>query len=164
MARELLARNGLKVQQQGDLQSNSTPRVLLRANSRSVNDIAGAYTPPEKKTCCWVKLGQDRGAERWLMLEIMSYNFIVPVGKDQKIRRSTDVWKWIAIRNISKTTNLCITEKLPWCQKKKYWKINSVHFSVINLTWDSDSAGTGRTKESNQACLVMVAVILGEPV
>lgn len=52
MARELLARNGLKVQQEGDLDANSSPRVLLRANSRPVNGIAGTYTPPEKKTCC----------------------------------------------------------------------------------------------------------------
>ncbi|XP_073336906.1 ras-related protein Rab-19-like [Pagrus major] len=51
MARELLARNGLNVQQ-GDSESNKTPRVLLRANSRPVNDVVGAYTPPEKKTCC----------------------------------------------------------------------------------------------------------------
>lgn len=51
MARELLARNGLNIQQ-GDLESNSTPRVLLRSNSRPVNGIAAAYTPPEKKTCC----------------------------------------------------------------------------------------------------------------
>ncbi|XP_030296553.1 ras-related protein Rab-19 [Sparus aurata] len=51
MARELMARNGLSVQQ-GDSESNSTPRVLLRANSRPVNGIAGAYAPPEKKTCC----------------------------------------------------------------------------------------------------------------
>ncbi|XP_076577835.1 ras-related protein Rab-19-like [Chaetodon auriga] len=51
MARELLARNGLHVQQ-GDSESNSTPRVLLRSNSRPVDSITGAYTPPEKKTCC----------------------------------------------------------------------------------------------------------------
>ncbi|XP_022605029.1 ras-related protein Rab-19-like [Seriola dumerili] len=48
-ARELLSRNGLSVQQ-GDLES--TPRVLLRANSRPVNGVAAAYTPPEKKSCC----------------------------------------------------------------------------------------------------------------
>ncbi|XP_070847863.1 ras-related protein Rab-19-like [Chaetodon trifascialis] len=51
MARELLARNGLHVQQ-GDSESNSIPRVLLRSNSRPVDDITGAYMPPEKKTCC----------------------------------------------------------------------------------------------------------------
>ncbi|XP_051248601.1 ras-related protein Rab-19 [Dicentrarchus labrax] len=51
MARELLARNGLNIQQ-GDLESNNTPRVLLRANSRPVDGITSAYTPPEKKTCC----------------------------------------------------------------------------------------------------------------
>ncbi|XP_069012895.1 ras-related protein Rab-19-like [Embiotoca jacksoni] len=52
MAKELLARNGLNVPQ-GDLESSSTPRVLLRNNSRPVNGTAVAYTPPEeKKTCC----------------------------------------------------------------------------------------------------------------
>lgn len=51
MARELLARNGLQVQQ-GDTESHDTSRVLLRSNSRPVNGIAAAYTPPEKKTCC----------------------------------------------------------------------------------------------------------------
>ncbi|XP_068162526.1 ras-related protein Rab-19-like [Antennarius striatus] len=52
MARELMARNGLHVQQ-GDAESDANPRILLRANSRPVNDIAGAYAPPpEKKTCC----------------------------------------------------------------------------------------------------------------
>ncbi|XP_071358443.1 ras-related protein Rab-19-like [Trachinotus anak] len=49
MARELLSRNGLDVQQG---YSESNPRVLLRANSRPVNGIAAAYTPPEKKSCC----------------------------------------------------------------------------------------------------------------
>ncbi|KAG7240734.1 hypothetical protein INR49_026623 [Caranx melampygus] len=49
MARELLSRNGLNVHQ-GD--SEHTPRVLLRANSRPVNGVAAAYTPPEKKSCC----------------------------------------------------------------------------------------------------------------
>ncbi|XP_040003577.1 ras-related protein Rab-19-like [Xiphias gladius] len=48
-ARELLFRNGLNVQQ-GDLES--TPRVLLRGNSRPVNGVVAAYTPPEKKSCC----------------------------------------------------------------------------------------------------------------
>ncbi|XP_044041617.1 ras-related protein Rab-19-like [Siniperca chuatsi] len=51
MARELLSRNGLNIQQ-GDLKSNNTPRVLLRADSRPVNGIVAAYTPPEKKSCC----------------------------------------------------------------------------------------------------------------
>lgn len=50
MARELLSRNGLNVQQ-GDA-DNNTPRLLLRANSRPVDVAAAAYTPPEKKTCC----------------------------------------------------------------------------------------------------------------
>ncbi|XP_018540688.1 ras-related protein Rab-19 [Lates calcarifer] len=50
MAKELLFRNGLNVQQ-GDLESK--PRVLLRSNSRPVNGIvAAAYAPPEKKSCC----------------------------------------------------------------------------------------------------------------
>ncbi|KAM7378167.1 hypothetical protein PAMA_013185 [Pampus argenteus] len=50
MARELLSRNGLHVQQ-GDVESNSsTPRVLLRANSRPVNGATNAA--PEKKSCC----------------------------------------------------------------------------------------------------------------
>lgn len=49
MARELLARNGLNVQQ-GDPESN-TPRILLRSNSRPVNGFVSAETP-EKKTCC----------------------------------------------------------------------------------------------------------------
>lgn len=50
MAKELLSRNGLNVQQ-GDLESNNTPRVLLRSNSRPVNSLVAAYTPPEKKCC-----------------------------------------------------------------------------------------------------------------
>ncbi|XP_022058597.1 ras-related protein Rab-19-like [Acanthochromis polyacanthus] len=50
MARELLSRNGLYVQQ-GDL-DGSTPHILLRSNSRPVDGAAAAYTPPEKKTCC----------------------------------------------------------------------------------------------------------------
>ncbi|XP_028249377.1 ras-related protein Rab-19-like [Parambassis ranga] len=49
MARELLSRNGLNVQQ-GD--AGSTPRVLLRANSRPVDGTGSAYTTPEKKSCC----------------------------------------------------------------------------------------------------------------
>ncbi|XP_067437887.1 ras-related protein Rab-19-like [Thunnus thynnus] len=52
MARELLSRNGLHVQQ-GDVESNScTPRVLLRANSRPVNGAGAVYATPEKKSCC----------------------------------------------------------------------------------------------------------------
>lgn len=35
---------------------------------------------------------------------------------------------------------------------------------LINPTWESDSAGTGRIKESNQACLLMAAVIFGKPI
>uniref|UniRef100_A0A3P8VP94 RAB19, member RAS onco family n=1 Tax=Cynoglossus semilaevis TaxID=244447 RepID=A0A3P8VP94_CYNSE len=46
MARELLYRNGLNVQQ-GDL-----PGVSLATNSRPINGSIGTYTPPEKKTCC----------------------------------------------------------------------------------------------------------------
>ncbi|KAM4570058.1 ras-related protein Rab-19-like [Odontesthes bonariensis] len=49
MARELLSRNGLHIQQ-GD--SDSTPRILLRANSRPINDNIAAYAPTEKKSCC----------------------------------------------------------------------------------------------------------------
>lgn len=51
MARELLSRNGLNVQHE-DLENKNTPRVLLRANSRPVNDTISAYTQPEKKSCC----------------------------------------------------------------------------------------------------------------
>ncbi|KAM7367063.1 hypothetical protein PAMP_014988 [Pampus punctatissimus] len=52
MARELLSRNGLHVQQ-GDVESNSsTPRVLLRANSRPVNGAGATNTASEKKSCC----------------------------------------------------------------------------------------------------------------
>ncbi|KAE8281460.1 Ras-related protein Rab-19 [Larimichthys crocea] len=52
MARELLVRNGLHVQKE-DEESNNTPRLLLRSNSRPVNGNVAAYTAPEeKKTCC----------------------------------------------------------------------------------------------------------------
>ncbi|KAM6961792.1 ras-related protein Rab-19-like [Tautogolabrus adspersus] len=51
MAKELLARNGLSVHQ-GEFGSIDNPRVLLRSNSRPVNGIVSAYTPPEKKDCC----------------------------------------------------------------------------------------------------------------
>lgn len=51
MARELMSRNGLYVQQ-GDTESNSTPQILLRANSRPVDGNLAAYGPPEKKSCC----------------------------------------------------------------------------------------------------------------
>ncbi|KAJ4924792.1 hypothetical protein JOQ06_003742 [Pogonophryne albipinna] len=51
MARELLSRNGLNVQQE-DSERNNTPRVLLRSNSRPINGLMTAHTPPEKKTCC----------------------------------------------------------------------------------------------------------------
>ncbi|XP_068572883.1 ras-related protein Rab-19-like [Cebidichthys violaceus] len=50
MARELLSRNGLNVQQEDSISSN-TPR-LLRSNSRPIDGLGAAYTPPEKKTCC----------------------------------------------------------------------------------------------------------------
>lgn len=51
MARELLFRNGLNVHQV-DKEGNSTPQVLLQANSRPVNGTMAAYTSPEKKSCC----------------------------------------------------------------------------------------------------------------
>lgn len=51
MARELLSRNGLNVQREDSIGS-STPRVILRSNSRPIDGFAAAYTPPEKKTCC----------------------------------------------------------------------------------------------------------------
>lgn len=51
MARELMARNGLQVQQ-GEAESSNTSRVILRSNSRPVNGAAAAFAPPEKKTCC----------------------------------------------------------------------------------------------------------------
>nr|XP_020455313.1 ras-related protein Rab-19-like [Monopterus albus]XP_020455314.1 ras-related protein Rab-19-like [Monopterus albus] len=51
MARELMSRNGLHVQQ-WDFESNNTPRVLLHSNSQPVNGIIPSYTPPEKKSCC----------------------------------------------------------------------------------------------------------------
>ncbi|XP_061570789.1 ras-related protein Rab-19-like [Cololabis saira] len=51
MARELLSHNGLFVQR-GDDEGNSTPRILLHANSRPVNGITAADTQPEKKSCC----------------------------------------------------------------------------------------------------------------
>lgn len=50
MARELLARNGHSVHQHGGL--GTTPRLLLRANSRPIDDFTGAYSSAEKKTCC----------------------------------------------------------------------------------------------------------------
>ncbi|XP_071368640.1 ras-related protein Rab-19-like [Centroberyx affinis] len=53
MARELLSRNGLPVQQ-GDAASSEERPVLLRADSRPINGAAAAaYTSaPEKKSCC----------------------------------------------------------------------------------------------------------------
>ncbi|XP_075967866.1 ras-related protein Rab-19-like [Anarhichas minor] len=51
MARELLSRNGLNVQQEDSISSN-TPQLLLRSNSRAIVGLGAAYTPPEKKTCC----------------------------------------------------------------------------------------------------------------
>uniref|UniRef100_A0A3B5MK05 Ras-related protein Rab-19 n=1 Tax=Xiphophorus couchianus TaxID=32473 RepID=A0A3B5MK05_9TELE len=53
MARELLSRNGLNVQQD-EVESNSMPRILLRENSRPINVSMGPYVPPEKekKSCC----------------------------------------------------------------------------------------------------------------
>ncbi|XP_023206060.1 tetraspanin-3-like isoform X1 [Xiphophorus maculatus] len=53
MARELLSRNGLNVQQD-EVEGNSMPRILLRENSRPINVSMGPYVPPEKekKSCC----------------------------------------------------------------------------------------------------------------
>ncbi|MEQ2272427.1 hypothetical protein XENORESO_021786 [Xenotaenia resolanae] len=53
MARELLYRNGLYVQQ-GDVERDGMPRILLRENSRPIDVSIGAYIPPEKekKSCC----------------------------------------------------------------------------------------------------------------
>ncbi|XP_031721613.1 ras-related protein Rab-19-like [Anarrhichthys ocellatus] len=51
MARELMSRNGLNVQQEDSISSN-TPQLLLRSNSRAIVGLGAAYTPPEKKTCC----------------------------------------------------------------------------------------------------------------
>ncbi|KAK2883118.1 ras-related protein Rab-19-like [Channa argus] len=51
MAKELLFRNGLNIQQD-DTESNTTPRVLLRTNSRPVNGTLAAHATPEKKSCC----------------------------------------------------------------------------------------------------------------
>lgn len=53
MARELLSRNGLNVQQ-GHVESDGMPRILLRENSRPIDVSIGAYVPPEKekKSCC----------------------------------------------------------------------------------------------------------------
>ncbi|KAM9846176.1 ras-related protein Rab-19-like [Aulostomus maculatus] len=51
MARELLLRNGLPVQQE-DLEMNNKPSILLRSNSRPVNGGMAAFTPAEKKSCC----------------------------------------------------------------------------------------------------------------
>ncbi|KAM9327480.1 ras-related protein Rab-19-like [Pholidichthys leucotaenia] len=48
MAKELLSRNGLNIQENVD----NNPRLLLRANSRPVDGTSASYTPPEKKTCC----------------------------------------------------------------------------------------------------------------
>uniref|UniRef100_H3DMC4 Ras-related protein Rab-19 n=1 Tax=Tetraodon nigroviridis TaxID=99883 RepID=H3DMC4_TETNG len=52
MARELLARNGHNVQHHGGPGTNGTPRLLLRANSRPVDDLTGAYAATERKSCC----------------------------------------------------------------------------------------------------------------
>ncbi|XP_061922587.1 ras-related protein Rab-19-like isoform X2 [Entelurus aequoreus] len=52
MAKELLSRNGLQVQQE-ELQSYGRPGVLLRTNSRPVNGTAGMFSAPaDKKSCC----------------------------------------------------------------------------------------------------------------
>lgn len=51
MARELLSRNGLNVQQ-GDKESNKSHRVLLRTDSRPVIGSVAAPPEEEKKSCC----------------------------------------------------------------------------------------------------------------
>lgn len=51
MAKELLVRNGHCIQQ-GDTENYTTPRILLRSNSRAVNGPTTSFTPPEKKSCC----------------------------------------------------------------------------------------------------------------
>ncbi|XP_029968848.1 ras-related protein Rab-19-like [Salarias fasciatus] len=51
MAKELLLRNGHGVQS-GGFESYTTPRMLLRSNSRPVNGSIPSYTAPEKKSCC----------------------------------------------------------------------------------------------------------------
>ncbi|XP_056131718.1 ras-related protein Rab-19-like [Lampris incognitus] len=52
MARELLSRNGLSVQQ-GDAASSRSQCVLLRTNSRPVNGTTATYSAAsEKKSCC----------------------------------------------------------------------------------------------------------------
>ncbi|XP_077400111.1 ras-related protein Rab-19-like [Vanacampus margaritifer] len=51
MARELLSRNGLQVQQ-NELEGFSRPRLLLRTDSRPVNGTMGAFTSADKKSCC----------------------------------------------------------------------------------------------------------------
>lgn len=50
MARELMSRNGLNVQQ-GDRDSG-TPHTLLRTNSKPIDIASTAYTSSEKKSCC----------------------------------------------------------------------------------------------------------------
>ncbi|KAM6896682.1 ras-related protein Rab-19-like [Lycodopsis pacificus] len=50
MARELMSRNGLNVQQEDSI--SNTPQLILRSNSRAIVGLGAAYTPPEKKTCC----------------------------------------------------------------------------------------------------------------
>lgn len=51
MARDLMSRNGLNVQQ-GDSQANAQPRLLLRSNSRPVNGGTSANAAGDKKSCC----------------------------------------------------------------------------------------------------------------
>ncbi|XP_077565278.1 ras-related protein Rab-19-like [Stigmatopora nigra] len=50
MARELLSRNGLQVQQD-EFENFNRPR-LLRTNSRPVDGNAGVFASVEKKSCC----------------------------------------------------------------------------------------------------------------
>ncbi|CAN9508237.1 unnamed protein product [Ophioblennius macclurei] len=51
MAKELLLRNGHNVQC-GEFENYTTPRMLLRSNSRAINGAMPANTAPEKKSCC----------------------------------------------------------------------------------------------------------------
>ncbi|XP_076009235.1 ras-related protein Rab-19-like [Genypterus blacodes] len=51
MAKELLTRNGLDVQE-ADQDGGSAPHIILRSNSRPVNGTVAEYAAEEKKTCC----------------------------------------------------------------------------------------------------------------
>lgn len=51
MAKELLLRNGHNVNY-GGFENFTTPRMLLRSNSRPIDGSMLSYTAPEKKSCC----------------------------------------------------------------------------------------------------------------